>query len=96
MALFKEIELKNGVVTRYHRVVRVDIITNSQNVIEVCSYTSEGKRIGEKDALANGEAFDVFTSTAWHVTPYDQTMTIDSAYEWLKVNVSEYDGAEDV
>lgn len=96
MALSKKIGLGNGVVVNYHRVVRVDIVTNVQNTIEVCSYTSKSKREEERDALAAGEPFNVFTSTAWHAAPYDQTMTVESAYDWLKANVAEFEGASDV
>jgi len=96
MALSKKIGLGNGVVVNYHRVVRVDTITNVQNVIEVCSYTSKSKREEERDAIAAGEPFNVYTSTAWHVAPYDQFMTVEGAYEWLKSNVPDFEGASDV
>lgn len=54
MALYKEIDLDNGVTVRYHRVVSVNTITNVQNIIEVASYTSKEKRDEEKNRLRLG------------------------------------------
>lgn len=48
MALQKEIELENGVVLNYHRIVSLNKITNISNNIEVNSYTSEKQREKEK------------------------------------------------
>lgn len=61
MALQKEIELENGVVLNYHRIVSLNKITNISNNIEVNSYTSEKQREKEKKyqelqkKSANGE-----------------------------------------
>ena len=44
MALKKEIELDNGIVMNYHRVVSVNSITNQISTIEVASYISESQR----------------------------------------------------
>ena len=41
MAIIKNIELENGVVVNYHRVVSVDNITNISSIIEVASYTDK-------------------------------------------------------
>ena len=40
MALKKEIELENGVMLNYHRIVSFNKITNISNVIEIASYTN--------------------------------------------------------
>lgn len=48
MALKKEIELDNGVILNYHRIVSLNKITNISNNIEVNSYTSEKQREKEK------------------------------------------------
>ena len=40
MALKKEIELENGIIVNYHRIVSINKITNDCNIIEVASYTS--------------------------------------------------------
>lgn len=95
MALSKRIALPNGVVTNYHRVVSVNAVTNIQNIIEVASYTSKAKRAAEHAAIDAGEKADVFISTSILSAPYDQSMTVVSAYEWLKT-LPEYEGATDV
>jgi len=48
MALKKIIELENGVVLNYHRIVSLNKITNISNVIEVASYTNEKQRKKEE------------------------------------------------
>lgn len=47
MALKKEIELENGIIMNYHRVVSVNSITNQTSTIEVASYISESQRTKE-------------------------------------------------
>lgn len=84
MGLLKEIELDNGVTVRYHRVVSVNTITNVSNVIEVASYTSHEKREEEQDAVSGGEPMNIYVHTRFESAPYDQTMTVEGAYEWLK------------
>lgn len=95
MALYKPIELQNGVVVSYHRVTSLNIITNVQNMIEISCYTSEVKRREEQEALKNGETSDVFVHTMLLNTPYDQTSTIENIYEYLKT-LPEFKGAEDI
>ena len=84
MALSKRITLGNGVTTNYHRIVSVNTITNVANIIEVASYISESKRKEEADAIANGEPMNVYIETRFLNADYDQTMTVERAYEWLK------------
>lgn len=84
MAVSKQIEADNGVALNYHRIVSVNTITNVQNVIEVASYTSESKRKEEADALANGEGMNVYIESRFINAEYDQSMTVEGAYEWLK------------
>lgn len=95
MALEKQITLPNGVPVSYHRVVSVNIITNLVNLIEVASYTSQAKRDEEKAALAAGAPMDVFIHTEIHEAAYDQAMTVEAAYGYLKA-LEAYEGAADV
>lgn len=95
MALSKKNELDNGVVVNYHRVVSVNVITNVQNIIEVAGYTSESKREEEINAIANGDKMNVYISTTFFNTDYDQTMTVEGAYDYLKT-LPEFSDAEDV
>jgi len=101
MGLKKHITLPNGIQLNYHRVVSLHIQTNNQNVIEVAGYTSQTKRREEiecMEALANGDndaSCDVFIETAAYIAPYEQDMTVESAYGYLK-SLPEFEGAEDV
>ena len=49
MALQKEIELENGIIVNYHRIVSLNKITNVGNIIEIASYVSKKKR--DEEAL---------------------------------------------
>ena len=44
MGLKKSIELDNGVIVNYHRIVSINKVTNVSNIIEIASYTNEEKR----------------------------------------------------
>ena len=95
MALYKSMELENGVVVNYHRITSLNIITNVQNVIEISSYTSEAKREEEQKALSNGELSNVYVHTRILSAPYDQSATIQSVYEHLKM-LPEFEGSTDI
>lgn len=90
MGLKKEIELENGVVVNYHRIVSLNKITNRCNMIEVASYTSDKKREEERNAieegLKKGEAIsmNVFIDTTYISKDYDENETIEDVYEYLK------------
>lgn len=95
MALSLDMTLPNGVEVRYHRVVRVDGMTNVQTTIEVASYTSSTKRAEEKAALETGEPIDVYTDTRFYAAPWsDAGMSCAEAYAYLKT-LPEFDGATD-
>lgn len=94
MALSKKIGLGNGVVVNYHRVVSVNVVTNVQNIIEVASYTSRSKREEEIEATANGSEMNVYIHTRYFSADYNQNMTVEGAYNYLKT-LSEFEGASD-
>ena len=94
MALSKKIGLGNGVVVNYHRVVSVNTITNVQNIIEVASYTSRSKRQEEIEAVANGTEMNVYIHTQYLNAEYDQNMTVEGAYNYLKT-LPGFEGATD-
>lgn len=83
MALLKEIELENGVKVNYHRITSVNTITNNSSIIEVSSYTSEGKRNEEKSA-EKGSEINVFIHTKFINLKYDKNLNVDSAYAYIK------------
>lgn len=49
MALKKEIQLENGIIVNYHRIVSLNKITNQSNMIEMANYTSKEQREKEKE-----------------------------------------------
>ena len=67
---------------------------NIHNLIEIASYTSQEKREEEINALQNKTGCDVFINTTLINTYYDQSMTVDTAYEWLKTQPI-FEDAED-
>lgn len=90
MALFKEIELENGVVVNYHRIVSLNKITNVCNMIEIASYTSNNKRDEEQTLVQEGRklgqaiSMNIFIDTTYISKDYDENETIEDAYEYLK------------
>lgn len=100
MGLVHEQTLPSGIPVAYHRVVSLNVITNSQNVIEVASYTSKAKRQEEAAAASTARETgeypqtDVFIETRYFNAPYDQEMTVGGAYAWLKGQPA-FEGAQD-
>ena len=90
MALKKEIDLGNGIVTNYHRIVSINKITNATTVIEIASYIDEEKRQEEAEALRisqeTGEAvpMNVFIYTTYQDKEYNETENIEDMYSYLK------------
>lgn len=94
MALSKRITIGNGVTVNYHRVVSVSVVTNVANIIEVASYTSEGKRVEEVEAIAQNKEMNVFIETMCIDAEYDPDMSIEAAYNYIK-KLPEFEGATD-
>lgn len=98
MALLKKIELENGVITNYHRIVSINKITNNSVIIEVASYTSEEKRQEERDyynSTEENKTMNVFIDTTFLNKEYDENKTIKDLYEYLKTT-EKFADAEDV
>lgn len=91
MALYKEIRQANGVTTTYHRIALFQMTTNRQNSIAVLSYVDEASRDNEKQY----ERQFPYRESVTYETAYDPTMTIETAYEYLK-SLPQFEGAEDV
>lgn len=94
MALKKKIELKNGVIVNYHRIVSVNNITNVSTVIEVASYTNEEKRQEEIEAIKNATEMNVFIDTKYINKDYEENTNIEDIYEYLKT-LDMFKNAED-
>lgn len=108
MALYKEIELGNGLVVRYHRISSIINTTNVETIIRLVSYPSAEKRQEELDWLEKRrtqiesnenvddvEPMNVFSVGTGITIPYDENMNIQSAYKYLKT-LDEYANSIDV
>lgn len=91
MALYKEIKQADGVVTNYHRILFLTQTVNRQNSIAVLSYVDEDSRNDEKVSIMN----QPYQKSVTYETTYDPSMTIESAYEYLKT-LPIFSGAEDI
>lgn len=84
MALLKKIELNNGIIVNYHRIVSVNKITNNSTIIEIASYINEVKRQEEIEKKANKEQMDIFIETTFLNKEYNEQENIQDLYEYLK------------
>lgn len=91
MALYKAIKQDDGVTTNYHRILFVQTTVNRQNSIAVLSYVDSDVRENEKEHIM----LQPYQKSITYETAYDPTMTIESAYEYLKT-LPQFEGAEDV
>lgn len=100
MALSKKIELDNGVVTNYHRIVSIQQIVNNQTLIEIASYTSKEKREEEQQAYETAKEtgefpnINVFINSKTFSKEYAEEEDIKSAYDYIKT-LNEFKGAKD-
>jgi hypothetical protein len=102
MAIKVQVTADNGIITEYHRIALLSIDVNNQNTILVLSYLSESGRQVEKDYAA-GLYKDVeagmmkfpYVNGRYINIPYDGTMTIEAAYQYLKT-LPEFEGSIDV
>lgn len=95
MALLKAIELQNGVIVNYHRIVSINKITNHSTRLEIASYINKDKRELEIEQMANREDITVYIDTEYISLDYDEASTIKDWYEYLKTT-DKYSGAENV
>ena len=94
MALLKAIELPNGVVVNYHRIVSIDKITNHSTRLEIASYINKDKREQEIEQWSNNDTITVYIETEYISLDYDETSNIKDWYAYLKTT-EKYGGAED-
>lgn len=94
MALLKNIELDNGIILNYHRIVTITKITNHSIVLEIAGYTSKLKREQEIQQWENGETITAYIDTTFMSVDYDEKTTIKDWYDYLKTT-EKYSGAED-
>lgn len=89
MALKKSIKQSNGLVTDYHRIFFIQSLINKHISIAVLSYVDAQSRESEND---NGTPY---TAEITYEKPYEENMTIESAYQYLKT-LPAFEGAEDI
>lgn len=89
MALQKAITQPDGVTTNYHRIQFIQTTVNRQNSIAVLSYVNAESRATEDEGRRP------YKAAITYETAYDENMTVESAYAYLK-NLPEFEGAEDV
>lgn len=91
MALYKAIRQSDGVTTNYHRIAFYQVTVNRQNSIVVQSYVDSEARDEEKENIMSNPYRNAIT----YEVPYDPSMTIEKAYEYLKA-LPVFEGAEDI
>lgn len=92
MALLKPILRDDGVTTEYHRISSLTLSTNSHVSIAVFSYVNADSRNAKYEGPADRKPY--IHSTTYE-TEYDEDMTINKAYEFLKT-LPEFESAKDV
>ena len=98
MALKKQVELYNGIITNYHRIVSINKITNNCNIIEVASYISEQQREKEKEyynSTNENKSMNIFIETSFVQKEYSENETIEGCYKYLKT-LEQFKEASDV
>ena len=80
MALYKPIRQDDGVTTSYHRILYLIQTVNRNNSIAVLSYVDDMARTSEQENVIAQPYMKAVT----YETNYDETMTIEKAYEYLK------------
>lgn len=95
MALRKKIELDNGIVLEYHRIISINKITNNSNIIEIASYINEEQRKKEKEYLDKEEHMNIFIYTNYISKEYNENESIEDIYNYLKT-IKEYENAESI
>lgn len=91
MALQKDIRQSDGVTTSYHRILQLIQTVNRQNSIAVISYVDSSARDDEKGSVL----LQPYSKCITYELPYDASMTIESAYEYLKT-LPQFEGAVDI
>lgn len=87
MAIQKQIELENGMILNYHRIVSLNKITNKENIIEVASYINEQQREKEKEYYESTDVeknMNVLIETTHVIKSYNKDETIEDSYSYLK------------
>lgn len=94
MALKKKIILENGISMEYHRIAEIQNIVNYNTILIINSYVNQEQRNREKnhEIMYSDDIYKIIDKVE---IPYNDTLDIVSAYEYLKTT-PKYEGAEDI
>lgn len=96
MALQKAIKQDNGVVLSYHRIADIRNVINDKTYIDIISYVDADEREKEKhQPKYSPNKPNIYTINSQEVIDYNDTLTIEQAYEYLKT-LPKYEGSIDV
>ena len=96
MALSKPIKQNNGIVLSYHRIVDIRNVVNDKTYLDVVSYVDNEERIKEQNQPKySPNRAEIYKVSAIYDLPYNDTLTIEQAYEHLKT-LQVFEGSEDV
>lgn len=93
MALYKEIELDNGVVAKYWHITRVEVLKDQPMAwVQLYAFISEKARFDGKNPCYN-EMVEVVLD---NLTDYSKDGIYAAVYQWLKTENHKFEGAEDL
>ena len=96
MALSKAIKQSNGIVLTYHRIADIKNVVNDKTYLKLISYVDKEEREKEQNQPKySPNKQDVYTVSKLYNLPYNDTLTIEDAYEYLKT-LEEFEGSEDI
>ena len=96
MALSKPIKQSNGIVLNYHRIADIRNVVNEKTYLDVISYVDKTEREKEqKQPKYSPNREEVYKMNNIYNLPYNDTLTIEDAYEYLKT-LEVFGGSEDI
>ena len=96
MALLKPIKQNNGIVLNYHRIANIRNVVNDKTYLDVISYVDKEERIKEQNQPKySPNKPEIYKVNAIYNLPYNDTLTIEEAYEYLKT-LEVFEGSEDI
>ena len=96
MALSKPIKQNNGIVLNYHRIANIRNVVNDKTYLDVISYVDKEEREKEQNQPKYSPSKEnIYTVNNIYKLPYNDTLTIEEAYEYLKT-LEDFEGSEDV
>lgn len=96
MALSKPIKQNNGIVLNYHRIANIRNVVNDKTYLDVISYVDKEEREKEQNQPKYSPSKEnIYRVNNIYKLPYNDTLTIEEAYEHLKT-LEDFEGSEDV